>query len=108
MDIEELALEVASNSRRWFPSNHTSERVAITHCTLGLAGEAGEVANKVKKLYGYMDQRNQIPEGAYKDIVEELVDTLIYDLMLLWILCDDIPFAIRAKIAVCEERWGKR
>ena len=39
MNITELARRCHANGRRWFPSNHESERAAITHCTLGLDDE---------------------------------------------------------------------
>lgn len=108
MDIEKIAQTMLANSERWFPSNHTTERAAVMHVTLGIAGEAGEVANKVKKLYGYMDQRNEVPDDAYANIVEECVDTLTYCLVLLEILGADIPNAILNKITICERRWGKK
>lgn len=107
-DITEIARRCLANSIRWFPTNHTTERNAVTHCTLGLAGEAGETANKVKKLYGYMDQRNAVDPEAVPAIIEELVDTLIYDLVLLRILGADIPQALADKIAICEQRWGSK
>lgn len=106
MNIEALARRCHLNSVQWFPSNHRHERAAVVHCTLGLAGEAGEVANKVKKLYGYMDQRSEVPEGAYEAIIEELVDTLIYDLVLLDLLGADIPVEVEKVIAKCVGRWG--
>ena len=106
-DIREIAATCLANSERWFPTNHTTLRSAVTHCTLGLAGEAGETANRVKKLYGYMDQRRDVDPGAVRSIVEELVDTLIYDLVLLRLFGADIPQAIADKVAICEARWGK-
>lgn len=104
-NISELAARCHANSAHWFPSNHESQRAAVTHCTLGLAGEAGEVANKVKKLYGYSDQV-PIGESLRAAIIEELVDTLIYDLVLLDVLGADVPSEIEAVIAKCVARWG--
>jgi len=108
MDIEELAARCLANSQRWFPSNHADNQKAITHATLGLAGEAGEVANKVKKLFGYIDQSAGMTanQTVCDAIIEELVDTLIYDLVLLELFGADIPNAIDRKIAICEQRWG--
>ena len=103
-DISDLAKRCHANSAQWFPHNHTDERLAVTHCTLGLAGEAGEVANKVKKLYGYTVE--QQPAELRQAVIEELVDTLIYDLVLLDLLGADIPAAIEAVVAKCVARWG--
>lgn len=104
MNITDLARRCHANSVKWFPSNHLRQRDAVTHCTLGLAGEAGEVANKVKKLYGYVDQ--QTPPELRQAIVEELIDTLIYDLVLLDILEADIPAEVERVVAKCVARWG--
>jgi NTP pyrophosphatase (non-canonical NTP hydrolase) len=104
IDITAIARRCHANSANWFPSNHTTERAAITHCTLGLAGEAGEVANKVKKLYGYVDQ--EIPPELRVDIIGELIDTLIYDLVLLDVLGADIPAELERVVAKCVARWG--
>lgn len=104
LDVSTLAARCHANSAHWFPTNHLSERSAITHCTLGLAGEAGEVANKVKKLFGYTDQ--QVPDDLRATIVEELIDTLIYDLVLLDVLGADIPVEVEKVVAKCVARWG--
>ncbi len=105
MDIQELAQRCHANSARWFPSNHETMRDAVTHCTLGLAGEAGEVANKVKKLYGYRDQQ-AVPRSLQDQIVEELVDTLIYNMVLLDLFGADIPAEVEKVVAKCVARWG--
>src|SRR5688572_9613982 len=41
LTLRGLATRCHANSAKWFPSNHLTERAAVTHCTLGLAGEAG-------------------------------------------------------------------
>jgi NTP pyrophosphatase (non-canonical NTP hydrolase) len=46
----------------------------ISYCTLGLTGEAGEVANKVKKIL----RGDKTIEDAGLDIVSELGDCLWY------------------------------
>ena len=48
----------------------------IFYPTLGFAGEAGEVANKVKKIQ--RDKGGVIDEDARQKIVEELGDALWY------------------------------
>ena len=48
----------------------------LAYPTLGLAGEAGEVANKVKKIY--RDSKGIMSEGMRYAIQHELGDTLWY------------------------------
>ncbi len=52
------------------------EEVGLLYCTLGLAGEAGEVANKVKKAF--RDDHGVITEGRKAMILDELGDVLWY------------------------------
>ena len=57
---------------------------AIIYPTLGLTGEAGEVANKVKKII--RDDGNKINEGLVQEISAEIGDCLWY----IAILADDV------------------
>ena len=57
---------------------------AIIYPTLGLTGEAGEVANKVKKII--RDDGNKINEGLVQEISAEIGDVLWY----IAVLADDI------------------
>jgi len=57
---------------------------AIIYPTLGLTGEAGEVANKVKKIY--RDGTNKINENIVEEISAEIGDVLWY----VAVLADDI------------------
>ena len=56
---------------------------AIIYPTLGLTGEAGEVANKVKKII--RDDGNKINEGLVQEISAEIGDVLWY----IAVLADD-------------------
>ena len=57
---------------------------AIIYPTLGLTGEAGEVANKVKKII--RDDGNKINESLVQEISGEIGDCLWY----ISVLADDI------------------
>ena len=57
---------------------------AIIYPTLGLTGEAGEVANKVKKII--RDDDNKINKGLVQEISAEIGDCLWY----ISVLADDI------------------
>ena len=60
-----------------YPENGTGLLEAITYCSLGLAGEAGEVANKVKKL-----MRDEDTIALRMKIMQEIGDVLWYAAML--------------------------
>ena len=48
----------------------------IVYATLGLAGEAGEIANKVKKIL--RDNSGEIQEEVRQNLISELGDVLWY------------------------------
>jgi NTP pyrophosphatase (non-canonical NTP hydrolase) len=100
--LERLAAEMRANSERWFPRWHSPFlgmplRVAYA---LGLVGEAGEVANVVKKV--------QRDGDAYdgEGLGPELADVLTYLLLLADEAGVDLVAEYRAKAAVNEARWG--
>lgn len=52
------------------------KEIGISYCTMGLCGESGEVAEKVKKLY--RDRNGEVTEDFKKDIKKELGDVIWY------------------------------
>jgi NTP pyrophosphatase (non-canonical NTP hydrolase) len=62
-----------ANDTRTYPEYGQSTIGAIAYCALGLAGEAGETANKVKKLLRDGDTAERRVQ-----IIEEIGDTLWY------------------------------
>ncbi len=63
------------------------ERMKITYPALGLAGEAGEVADKVKKIY-----RDGRDDARFKsDIAREIGDVLWYCAAL----ADDLGYSLQ-------------
>lgn len=63
------------------------ERMKITYPALGLAGEAGEVADKVKKIY-----RDGRDDARFKgDIAKEIGDVLWYCAAL----ADDLGYSLQ-------------
>lgn len=67
-----------------YPGKGTGSTEAIVYCLLGVIGEGGEIADKVKKLIrgGGFDALNQLAGAAggttTDDIVKEIGDVLWY------------------------------
>lgn len=99
----EIAQQCLSDSERWFPDNrHRKDEALLAYFTLALAGEAGEVANAVKKVW----RGTHSLEQSRDDIVGEIVDVFIYLMNLVYVLDFDLYAEYQKKRAICELRWG--
>lgn len=112
MNINALPSLAIKDSLAWFPQVHDRDwrtiegrKIdvgALVHFALGLAGEAGEVANKIKKLNLYQEKNTVTLE----EIRMELADVLIYLMDLFYTIgaVPDETFLDKREILV--ERWG--
>lgn len=103
-DLQSLTAQMRADSEHWFPGLHSGETSAcplFMAYTLGLVGEAGEVANVVKKL-----NRDGLGRVTVGDLGAELADVLIYLLLLADEMGIDLADAYRGKRARNVERWG--
>ena len=103
--IDSLAQACDDDSRRWFPWLYETQRSALVHMTLGLAGESGELANLVKKA-----NRDGTIESLTIDqadaMAEEATDVLIYTLLFMHAVGRLPGPWLRIKRARNEERFG--
>ena len=101
MDITRAQSQVSADGMAWFPD--TAPDVVFN--TMGLAGEAGEVANMVKKMMrGDFDL--DVYSEEWFDISDELADVFIYLMKLATALDIDLEDAWLRKRAQLVERWG--
>lgn len=96
--LREMQLQAYSDSERWFPDTHGDP----FHYTLGLVGEAGEVANIIKKV-----NRGDLTMGeASARLGDELADVLTYLMDLAASLGIDLVTEYHKKAAFNETRFG--
>jgi NTP pyrophosphatase (non-canonical NTP hydrolase) len=94
-----LAQAMRANSERWFPQLHDGSVPLTQFYALGMAGEAGEVCNVVKK--GWRKSRHDgEPLGG------ELADVFTYLLLLADETDVDLVAEYEAKVLINEARWG--
>jgi NTP pyrophosphatase (non-canonical NTP hydrolase) len=96
-----LATQCIADSRRWFPEVADD----LAHHVLSLCGEAGELANMVKKL-----QRGSLDFHDAKvrfDIVMEVTDVYIYLLNIAGLLNVDLEKAYEVKRGKNESRFTR-
>jgi NTP pyrophosphatase (non-canonical NTP hydrolase) len=102
MNLTDLAHQCYADNKAWFPEKAND----LVHHALGLAGEAGEVANWIKKI----DRgTHSLDAGKVrKEIGEEVVDVLIYALSLCAILGINPDEMWKVKRAFNQKRFGKK
>ena len=96
--LKEVAAQCLMDSQRWFPHY----KADLPFLALCMCGEAGEVANKVKKIV----RGDKTLEEARDDIVEEVVDVFTYLMNIVGELDFDLYAEYTKKRTFNEERWG--
>lgn len=108
-NLRDLAQLCLDDSKRWFPETAHD----ILHHTLGLAGEAGEVANELKKIQRgdhplcSLDNIDDWPSDVKIRVGSEVVDVLVYAMNLFATLGVN-PDAIFATVRANNERRFRR
>lgn len=85
-----------------YPREQTGGVTGVVYTALGLAGEAGEVANKVKKVF--RDHDGELTHELRDAIIEELGDTLWYVAML----ADELGLVLSRVADVNLHKLGRR
>lgn len=91
-----------------FEANTTAiypESAALTYPTLGLAGEAGEICNKVKKII--RDEGGALSEDKKQALIDELGDVMWYVAAIakdLKVALDDVARRNLDKLASRKQR----
>lgn len=109
--LAELGAAMLHDSAAWFPIVHARGHQAVeVHFGLGVAGEAGEVADVVKKadVCGLVDTCTMHAPGKHgrAALASELADVLTYTLALAAHEGIDLVAAYAAKRAENVGRWG--
>lgn len=96
-----LVEQCSQDSMRWFPETAND----IPFLTLAMCGEAGEVANLVKKVA----RKSHTMDDMQHKLAEEIVDVLIYLCNIIGQLPEELDWAAiwNAKRAFNESRFGK-
>lgn len=79
--------------------------MGLAYCGLGLAGEAGEVANEIKKIL--RDDSGQLTASRKAKLIDELGDVAWYLAMCCTELNMDIVEVMRQNLDKLAERYHK-
>lgn len=102
LTIRDFQRDMISNSDRWFPNAYETLASQVQVNVLGIAGEAGEVADVYKKFV----RGSLTEEQMNEQLAEECIDLMHYLFQLLHVLDVDIAQAYIDKSAFNEERFG--
>ena len=80
--------QVATSTTAFYPGAGEGNADALSYTALGLVGEAGEIANKVKKIL--RDSGGEVSSEVRKDLAKELGDVFWY----LARLADEIGYPL--------------
>lgn len=100
--LQALVQQCLADNSRWFPAMAGDP----LHHALGVAGEAGEVANLMKKVHRGDQSLEDV--DVCVQLTEELVDVLVYVFSLCGILDVDLEAAYDAKRTKNEQRFGRK
>lgn len=106
MTLKKLADDQHKRAWRWFPGQAED----LKHHVLGMIGEAGEVANLVKKWdRGDFDLGDIRNTSTYREVIgEEIIDVVIYALNICAILGINPDEVLEHKNEFNESRFGRR
>ena len=81
------------------------EGSALLYTSIGLAGEAGEACNEIKKLY--RDDGGTLTETRRLALISELGDVLWYTTMLADAIGSDLQTVAKGNLSKLLKRYGK-
>lgn len=98
MDINDYQHKARETAK--YPTEH-----GLTYCTLGLAGEAGEVADKIKKII--RDKGGVVSEEDRLELAKELGDVFWYLANLSFELSLALDFVAKTNIEKLQSRMDR-
>lgn len=103
-ELGEMAIVAQEDSVRWFGDTHAAH--SLVHHTLSICGEAGELANLMKKI-----DRNSLDwndSHVRYEAAMELADIFTYLLCISFLMGVDLKKAYEMKRTVNQERFTKQ
>lgn len=101
MTLPQIQKDIVENSRRWWPKLH-GDQLDLTATVLGICGEAGEVADELKK-YG---RGSTSQEQMVLNMANETIDLFHY-ICMIWVALSIDPVEVyKLKTEFNESRFG--